>query len=107
MPKLKFISFKGKETEIECSVGDNVMALASDNMVAGILADCGGDAICGTCHGYVDETLVSAFPQPNDNEQAMIEDGVVDPQPNSRLCCQLNVPEGLEEITIRLPKRQT
>lgn len=107
MPKLVFISAKGKETEIDCSVGDNIMELASENMVAGILADCGGDAICGTCHGYVDDSAAAFFSAPNDDEQAMIDDGVIDPQHNSRLCCQLTVPDGVEEVTIRLPKRQT
>mgnify|MGYP005990560715 CR=1 FL=1 len=34
----------------------SVMQGAADNMIDGILAECGGACRCATCHCYVDES---------------------------------------------------
>ena len=38
-------------------------------------------------------------------EQLMLE-GVCDPQPNSRLACQIKVSDELEGLTVHIPARQ-
>ena len=55
MPLVTFISFDGSEQEVHVASGTTLMHAATDNGVAGILADCGGACSCATCHCYVDD----------------------------------------------------
>jgi 2Fe-2S ferredoxin len=81
------------------------MKAAVDNDVAGIVADCGGAMTCATCHVYVDEAWQSRVGPPSELETSMLE-CVVDPQPNSRLSCQITITEALDGLVLHLPKRQ-
>ena len=55
MPLVKYIEHDGTEHELHVEVGQSVMQAAVDNMVNGIVAECGGSCVCATCHCYVDE----------------------------------------------------
>ncbi|MDH4041973.1 MAG: 2Fe-2S iron-sulfur cluster-binding protein [Gammaproteobacteria bacterium] len=105
MPLVKFISHDGYESDVHVTTGTTVMHAAVDNGVSGILADCGGACSCATCHCYVDEPWLEKLPAADDVETQML-DFVMDPQPNSRLSCQVVVNDELDGIVIRLPKSQ-
>ena len=106
MAKIKFIEADGKEHEVEAKEGQSVMQAAMDNLVPGIVAECGGFANCATCHGYVDEAWQTKLPPPDSAEAAMIE-CAFHVRPNSRLTCQLKVTPALEGLVVRLPVSQT
>ena len=106
MAKIKFIEADGEEHEVEAQEGESVMQAALNDLVPGIVAECGGFASCGTCHGYVDEAWLTKLPPPDAAEAGMIE-CAFHVRPNSRLTCQLKVTPALEGLVIRLPVSQT
>jgi len=105
MPLVKFISHDGIESEVHVSSGTSVMHAAVDNGVSGILADCGGACSCATCHCYVDEAWLAKVGEADEVEAQMLE-FVMDPQPNSRLSCQIEVSDELDGLVVRLPESQ-
>ena len=105
MPLIKFISHDGIEQDVHVAAGTTVMHAAIDNGVSGILADCGGACSCATCHCFVDEAWLDKVGEADEVEAQML-DFVVDPQPNSRLSCQIVVSDALDGLTVRLPASQ-
>jgi 2Fe-2S ferredoxin len=105
MPRIVFIEPSGSTSTVDCRDGDTVMKAAVDHGVAGILAECGGNCACATCHVYVDEAWVDALPSPDDIEQAML-DGALDRRRNSRLACQIVATAALDGLLVHVPSRQ-
>ncbi len=105
MPSVTFISHDGREQEVHVPVGTTVMHAAIDNGVSGILADCGGACSCATCHCFVDETWTARVGGADEVEAQML-DFVIDPQPNSRLSCQITITDELDGLVVRLPASQ-
>ena len=105
MTKIVFIEHTGTEHVIEAENGKSVMQTAVDNMVPGIVGDCGGCCSCATCHGYVDKTWVAKLPPKNDDESMMLE-GALAVQDNSRLTCQISVQSELDGLVVHLPASQ-
>lgn len=105
MPLVTFISHDGVEREVHVPAGTTVMHAAVDNGVSGILADCGGACSCATCHCYVDEAWFEKLSRADDVEAQMLE-FVMDPQPNSRLSCQIVVSDDLDGLVVTLPESQ-
>ncbi|MBC7378100.1 MAG: 2Fe-2S iron-sulfur cluster binding domain-containing protein, partial [Burkholderiaceae bacterium] len=54
MPAVIYIEHNGDTIRAEAPLNRNLMQVALDNSVAGILGDCGGSCSCATCHGYDD-----------------------------------------------------
>jgi 2Fe-2S ferredoxin len=103
MPKILFIQHNGTEHLIEAEAGKTLMQVAVDNMVPGIIGDCGGACSCATCHGYIEYS--GALPAMSEDETMML-DGALHVQPNSRLCCQIAVKPELDGAIVRLPVSQ-
>ncbi len=106
MAKITFIEADGKEHAVEAKEGQSVMQAAMDNLVPGIVAECGGFASCATCHGYVEEAWLKKLPPPDASEEGMIS-CAFHVRPNSRLTCQIQVTPALEGMVVRLPVSQT
>lgn len=105
MVKVRFIQHDGTENAVEGVVGNSVMQTARDNMVPGIIGDCGGNCSCATCHGYVDADWIDKLEPVSENEEIML-DGVMGQEKNSRLTCQIKLKQELNGIVIRLPISQ-
>ena len=105
LPLIKYIEHGGAEHEIEVEIGSTVMQGAVDNMLEGILAECGGACSCATCHCYVDEAWIERVGKADSVEQGMLE-CAIEPQENSRLSCQIEVTGELEGLIVHLPKSQ-
>ncbi|MFL6879535.1 2Fe-2S iron-sulfur cluster-binding protein [Pseudomonas marginalis] len=105
MPKISFIEHNGTVHTVDAQVGQSLMQAAIDNLIPGILGDCGGYANCATCHCYVatpwDEQLLG----PDATEEGMLA-CAIDPKPNSRLSCQIIMTEELGGLTVELPASQ-
>ena len=105
MPKLTIIEFNGKEHHLQAEEGKSVMQTAVENLVPGIVGDCGGSCSCATCHAYVDPAWLDRLPAQSENEKLML-DGALNVEPNSRLTCQIAVTEELDGLVVRTPSSQ-
>ena len=105
MPKITFISADGESQTFEAERGTSVMQVAVSNGLDGILAECGGSAMCATCHVYVDPECLAALPAPDAVEDEMLNATAAERRCNSRLSCQLTV--GDTDLVVRLPQTQT
>ncbi len=105
MVMITFIQPDGVEKTLDVEVGTTLMTAAVDNAVDGIQGDCGGACSCATCHCYIDDGYKDKIPAAEDVELSMI-DFAIDPQPNSRLGCQVQVTEALEGMVVKLPESQ-
>jgi ferredoxin, 2Fe-2S len=105
MTTVTFINHKGEATSIQAEAGISLMQAAVNNSVAGIIAECGGACSCATCHCYVDDAWLSRISPPSQVEKDMLE-CVLNPQPNSRLSCQITVSADMDGLTVRVPENQ-
>jgi len=96
MVQVVFIEADGTRRDIDAPVGDALMYAARDGDVAGIIAECGGSAMCGTCHCYVIEAPEGSLPAPEPGEADTLEFMANDPKEASRLTCQIVVTPALE-----------
>lgn len=105
MPLITFVSHDGASVEVDAQSGVSLMQVAVANGVAGIIGECGGVCSCATCHCYVDDAWAGQIAAPDNQERNMLE-CVLDPEPTSRLSCQVKVSDALEGAVIRLPASQ-
>lgn len=105
MPTIIMIEHNGSRYPVQARTGESVMQAVVNQMVPGLLADCGGTGSCGTCHSYVAAPWQALLPAPDANEQLMLE-GVLEPRANSRLTCQILVTDALEGLQLELPASQ-
>lgn len=105
MPKITFVEHGGARHEVEAREGASVMQAAVENMVPGILADCGGTCSCATCHAYVAPEWNGKLAPPSEDESIML-DGVLDQRATSRLTCQVKACSSLDGIVFQLPEHQ-
>jgi 2Fe-2S ferredoxin len=106
VPKVTFVEIDGPPNTIDAPVGDSVMASAVRNGVSGIVGECGGNCSCATCHVYVDEEFMGLVGPPGDLEDDMLDLGVSERRPTSRLSCQIEVTEALDGLTVETPEEQ-
>lgn len=96
MVQVTFIEADGTRRAIDAKVGEPLMYPARNAGVRGIVAECGGSAMCATCHCYVISAPAGALPPPKPDEADTVEFNAHQPQENSRLTCQIIVTEALE-----------
>jgi 2Fe-2S ferredoxin len=105
MPKVTFKSFDGKTTSVEVPAGTSLMRAATDNRVAGIDGDCGGNCACATCHVYVDPLWMARTGSRTRSEEDMLN-LVSELRDNSRLACQITLEDDLDGLLVTLPESQ-
>ena len=106
MPKITYVHSTGTRTELDVPVGTSVMRGAILNGVDGIVAECGGEMMCATCHVYVQEDQLGRTPTQSDDEKAMLEFTASERKPNSRLSCQLVATAEFDGLVVYLPETQ-
>ncbi len=105
MTKVVYIEHNGTEHVVEAEDGKSVMQTAIDNMVPGIVGDCGGCCTCATCHGYIDGGWAARLKPKSEDENMMLE-GALAVEASSRLTCQIVIQPELEGLVVRLPESQ-
>ncbi len=105
MAYITYIQHDGTRHTLQVENGSTVMRGAVDNLIEGIVAECGGAMSCATCHCYVDQDWVNEVGPPGDIEREMIN-CTSEPRPNSRLSCQIPVTESLDGLIVHLPESQ-
>jgi len=104
MPILNFIHNDGRTEAVSAEIGDSAMVAATRHGVTEIIGECGGNAMCATCHVYVDEKWMERLPSVSDEEAEMLYGASAPRQSNSRLSCQIRVTSDLDGIIFRLPQ---
>jgi len=105
MGNITFIEHDGTEHKVAIEADKSLMALATDNMVPGIDADCGGECACGTCHVIVNSEWFAKTGTASDDEQQML-DMTPEQASTSRLACQIQTSDALDGLVVRLPEFQ-
>jgi 2Fe-2S ferredoxin len=106
MPNVTFILPDGSTQTLDAATGTSVMQLATGAGLTGIVAECGGSAMCATCHVYVDAAWAGKLTPPLPNELEMLECTAAERLPESRLSCQIKVSAELEGLVVRVPEKQ-
>ena len=107
MTKIIFIHPDNRSEQVEAENDASVMLAALTHGVDGIVAECGGNAVCATCHVYVDEAWAAKLDPVSDDEDALLDGTASQRLPNSRLSCQIKVTPALDGLVVRLPERQS
>ena len=100
MPKVNYVGLDGQERSVDAVEGESVMATAVKNGVPGIIGECGGNASCATCHVWVRDEFLPRLGEPNATEEDLLEMGVSDRRPGSRLSCQIKLSSELDGLTV-------
>lgn len=101
--EITFISHDGVERKIDIREGMTIMAAATSHGVSGIVGECGGNAMCATCHVYIED---DRLPLLSEMEEELLE-GTAEPRMSeSRLGCQILLTAELDGLRVRLPERQ-
>ena len=106
MPTITYIHASGDKEELEVPAGLSVMQGATSHGLDGIVAECGGNAMCATCHVYVEPEHLDRLPPMSPDEDALLEGAASERRPYSRLSCQIPVTAELDGLVVRLPERQ-
>lgn len=91
---------------LDATTGSSVMQTAVQNDLGGIVAECGGNAMCATCHVYIEDGPVDHLPEISVAEEEMLDSTVSPRESNSRLSCQLLVTDELDRLVVRVADEQ-
>jgi ferredoxin, 2Fe-2S len=107
MPQVTFVYPSGERTILDIPVGKSVMQGAIGAGLDGIIAECGGEMVCATCHVYIlSSELADQLPQKTAIEEEMLNFTVSARDENSRLSCQLLITAPLDGLVVGLPEAQ-
>ncbi len=106
MPEITFIQSHGARETLDVAVGNTIMFAATSHGLEGIVGECGGNAMCATCHVFVEPDQLHLLPAMTDDEDALLDGTAVVRQPNSRLSCQIHVTPALDGFVVHVPGRQ-
>lgn len=106
MPEITFILSDGAHQTLQAPAGQSVMQVATGAGLAGIVAECGGSAMCATCHVYVAPEWVDRLDPPLANELEMLECTNAQRLPGSRLSCQIKLRDDLSGLVVSMPPSQ-
>ena len=105
MPKIIYRLADGEERVVDVESGTSVMRAALENDVPGLIGECGGQAMCATCHIYVSDG--NGLHPIEDDEDEMLDCTSAPRDPNrSRLGCQLKSGVDFETLQVEIPDSQ-
>lgn len=99
MPTLTIISRSDEAVTAEGVVGRSVMEIIRGAGFDELLAICGGNCSCATCHVYVESE--TTLPPPSEDEQDLLE-ASSHRTDQSRLSCQIRFDETLDGLRVRI-----
>lgn len=106
MPTVHYVLRDGTTETVDAHEGETIQSLALSTNIKGIIAACGGLCSCGTCHVYVDQAWLASFPEPAEDELAVLEGVAAERLPNSRLGCQLTLTAAHDGLIVTMPETQ-
>lgn len=106
MPTITFVQPTGKSDIVSVEEKTSLMRAAVANGVEGIVGECGGQAMCATCHVYVRPEFEDALPELSEDEDEMLDCTTAERTSQSRLGCQVSVGAHLDAIIVDVPTDQ-
>ncbi|GAA1141539.1 2Fe-2S iron-sulfur cluster-binding protein [Nesterenkonia lutea] len=106
MSTIIFTQPSGTTDAITVEEGTSLMRAAVTNGVEGIVGECGGQAMCATCHVYVRPEFAAALPEIADDEEEMLECTTAERTERSRLGCQIPATPELDGMVVDVPSDQ-
>jgi 2Fe-2S ferredoxin len=106
VPKVVFLLTDGTQVGVDARVGDSVMMAATQNGIEGVVAECGGNRSCATCHVWVRDEFLPLVGPPGDMEEDLLDLAVSERRAGSRLSCQIAMTEELDGLTVEIPPEQ-
>ena len=101
MPKLIVVTREGEERVLDGESGLSVMENIRDNGIDEILALCGGNCSCATCHVHVGAEHFSKLKPMSEDENDLL-DSTSDRDATSRLSCQILFGPELDGLKVRI-----
>ncbi len=101
MPKLIVVTREGEERELDGETGLSVMEAIRDGGIDEILALCGGNCSCATCHVHVDAEWFDRLTPMSEDENDLL-DSTSDRDATSRLSCQIQFGPQLDSLRVRI-----
>lgn len=103
--KITFWNATGSTWTSDAPIGTTLMQAAVSEGVDGIVAECGGNAMCATCHVYIstEQDQSSTLPEIGAEEDDMLDCAEAERRTTSRLSCQLPVTEELDGLQVEVP----
>ncbi len=102
MPIVIFVEPDGTRREVPAVPGESLMVAATRANVDGIIAECGGSAMCATCHCYL---VAGDLPAPEALEAETLEFVASHVRAESRLTCQVAASEGMAGVVLQVAPR--
>lgn len=106
MPTVTYVSADGELEEVDLSAGTTLKDGAIEHGIDGIVAECGGNAMCATCHVYVDDAWRGRLPERSEVEDELLDSTASERTEASRLSCQIKISEELDGLVVQLPEEQ-
>lgn len=100
MPKVFFIRTGFDDIEVDAEAGESVMSVAVRAGVPGIIAECGGQLSCATCHVWISEKFRDRVEGPGDREFDLLDLGVSEFTEASRLSCQITMSDDVDGLVV-------
>jgi 2Fe-2S ferredoxin len=104
VPRIFFVTADGTPTSVDAAVGTSIMRAAVEAGIDGIVAECGGNAMCATCHVYVADA--ARLPPMSPVEDDLLDATASERRADSRLSCQLPVTADVDGLSVVLPETQ-
>jgi ferredoxin, 2Fe-2S len=101
MTSVNITTRDGQTHTLECSDGVSLMENIRAHGLHELLALCGGNCSCGTCHVHVEAQAFQALPLMSEDENYLLEISA-HRCPTSRLSCQLVVEPGMVGLAARI-----
>lgn len=108
MSTITYTLTDGTEHNVDVTAETSLMHAALANNVPGIVGECGGQAMCATCHVYVEDEFLDQLPEMSEDEEEMLEVTASErDEERSRLGCQIKVGGScLDHIEVKIPATQ-
>lgn len=106
MPTITFTQPTGEATDVTVEEGTSLMRAAVTNGIDGIVGECGGQAMCATCHVFVRPEFAGRLPEIGDDEDEMLDCTTAERTGDSRLGCQITMTADLGHIVVDVPSDQ-
>lgn len=99
MPIIHVTTRDGSQQEVQATSGRSLMENLRGGGIEEILALCGGNCSCATCHVFVAEEWLDKLPPMGSDEDDLL-DSADARQSNSRLSCQIPVTDSLDQLRV-------
>ena len=99
MPTVHVTTREGEQRMIVAASGRSLMENLRDGGIDDILALCGGNCSCATCHVHVAEEWLDRLTPMSADEDDLL-DSSDHRASNSRLSCQIQVTEDLDQLRV-------